>query len=374
MSTRAVLVLVGTRPEAIKMMPVVRALRSAGVALRLAATGQHRELLDQAFAAFGERPDLDLGLMTENQTPTEIAARVTTAVEQLLAAERPALVLVHGDTTTAMAAALAAFHAGVPVGHVEAGLRSHDLARPFPEELNRVAIDEVATLCFAPTESAAANLRRESARERTILVTGNTGIDALLQIAGELDGAAPAPAAGRRLILVTGHRRESFGAGLERICEALLRLAERDDVEIVYPVHLNPAVREAVLRRLTGQPHIRLIEPVGYVEMVKLMRAAAIILTDSGGIQEEEEALGRPVLVMRDVTERPEAITTGAARLVGTDPDAIVREAVLLLEDAAEYASRAKPVFPYGDGQAAGRIAKAVAEFVAGGLRERARQ
>jgi UDP-N-acetylglucosamine 2-epimerase (non-hydrolysing) len=263
-----------------------------------------------------------------------------------------------------MAAALAAFDAGIPVGHVEAGLRSHDPARPFPEELNRVAIDRVATLCFAPTESAAANLRREGKSDRTIMVTGNTGIDALLQVARRLDGPAPAPDAGRRSILVTGHRRESFGAGLEGICHALARLANRGDVEIVWPVHLNPAVREAVIDRLSRRPHIRLVEPVGYVEMVRLMQAAAIILTDSGGIQEEAPALGRPVLVMRDVTERPEAIAMGAARLVGTDPNTIVRETVLLLDDKAEYASRSKPVFPYGDGQAAGRIAEAVAEFI----------
>lgn len=369
MSTDPVLIFVGTRPEVIKMMPVARALRGAGVAHRLVATGQHRQLLDQAFAGSGERPDIDLGLMTEGQTPTQIAARLMPAVERLIGAERPPLVLVHGDTTTAMAAALAAFHAGMPVGHVEAGLRSHDLARPFPEEFNRIAIDAVATLCFAPTEGAAANLRAESARERTILVTGNTVIDALLEIAGGLDGGELARAGlelngSKRLILATGHRRESFGAGLEAVCEALVRLAARGDVEIVYPVHLNPAVRGTVMDRLAGRAGIRVIEPVGHVEMVALMQTAAIILTDSGGIQEEAPALGKPVLVMREVTERPEAVALGAARLVGTDPEAIVREAVLLLDDEAEYAARAKPVFPYGDGQAATRIAAAVAEFL----------
>lgn len=368
-----VLIVIGTRPEAIKMLPVVRALRERGIALRLVATGQHRALIDQAFAAFDEWPDRDLGLMTEGQTPSETVARVMPAIGGLLAAERPALLLVHGDTTTAMAAALAAFHAGVPVGHIEAGLRSHDLAHPFPEEFNRIAIDAVASLLFAPTDGAAENLRRESPRERTILVTGNSGIDALLHVVGQLNGAELERACltldpAKRLILVTGHRRESFGPGIQRICTALGRLADRDDVEIVFPVHLNPNVYGAVTARLGDHPNLRLIEPVGYVEMVALMRAAHLILTDSGGVQEEAPALARPVLVMREVTERPEAIALGAARLVGTDPDKIVREAELLLDDDAEYAVRAKPVFPYGDGRAAPRIAAAVADFISARL------
>ncbi|MGQ0660496.1 non-hydrolyzing UDP-N-acetylglucosamine 2-epimerase [Sphingosinicella sp.] len=371
MSKPFVLTVIGTRPEAIKMLPVVRALRAAGVPLRLVATGQHRELLGQAFAAFDEQPDRDLGLMTEGQTPTDVATRAMPAIAGLIEAERPALMLVHGDTTTAMAAALAAFHAGVLIGHVEAGLRSHDLARPFPEEFNRVAIDTVASLLLAPTAGAAANLRRESPRDRTIVVTGNTGIDALLHVAGRLDGgelarAGLAPDPAKRLILVTGHRRESFGPGFERICAALARLAARGDVEILYPVHLNPNVREPVAARLGGHPNIRLVPPVGYVEMVALMQAAAVVLTDSGGVQEEAPAIGKPVLVMREVTERPEAVALGAARLVGTDPDVIVREVAALLDDAAEYAARSKPVFPYGDGRAAPRIAAAVVEFLAG--------
>lgn len=364
-----VLIVIGTRPEAIKMLPVVRALREAGVAQRLVATGQHRELIDQVFSPFGEKPDRDLALMTEGQTLSDVTARAMPAVARLIEDDRPALMLVHGDTTTAMAAALAAFHAGVPVGHVEAGLRSHDLTRPFPEEFNRIAIDTVATLLFAPTEGAAANLRRQGPRARTVLVTGNSGIDALLDVAARLDGGELERAGltldpGKRLILVTGHRRESFGPGFERICAALLRLAERDDVEMVYPVHLNPNVREAVTARLGGSPNIRLIEPVGHAEMVALMQAAHLILTDSGGVQEEAPALGKPVLVMREVTERPEAVALGAARLVGTDPDLIVREAALLLDDKTEYAARSKPVFPYGDGRAALRIAAAVAEFL----------
>ncbi len=369
MSASFVLTVIGTRPEAIKMMPVVRALREAGVPQQLVATGQHRGLTDQVFAVFGERPDRNLGLMTDKQTPSDVAARVMPAVARLIEAERPALMLVHGDTTTAMAAALAAFHAGVPIGHVEAGLRSHDMTRPFPEEFNRIAIDAVATLLFAPTEGAADNLRRESPRDRMILVTGNTGIDALLHVTSRLDGAELARAGlardpDKRLILVTSHRRESFGPGLERICLGLARLAARGDVEIVYPVHPSPDARELVHARLTGQANIRLVAPVGYVEMVALMQAAALILTDSGGVQEEAPALGKPVLVMRDVTERPEAVALGAARLVGTDPDVIVREAAILLDNEAEYAARAKSVFPFGNGHAAPRIAAAVTQFL----------
>lgn len=347
------------------MLPVVRALRACGVRLRLVSTGQHRALLDQVFATFDERPDCDLGMMRDGQAPSDVAARVLPAIARLIEDARPALVLVHGDTTTAMAAALAAFHAGVPVAHVEAGLRSHDLARPFPEEFNRVAIDTVATLLFAPTEGAASNLRREGPRDRTILVTGNTGIDALLYVAGRLGGDELERAGltldpARHMILVTGHRRESFGAGFERICSALIRLAARDDVEIVYPVHLNPNVREPVTARLAGHPNIRLVPPVGYVEMVALMQAAAVVLTDSGGVQEEAPALGKPVLVMRDVTERPEGVAIGAARLVGTDPKVIVSEVAALLDDRDEHARRSIAMFPYGDGRAASRIAAAV--------------
>ncbi len=365
-----VLAVFGTRPEAIKMLPVVRSLRERGdVDLRVAVTGQHREMLDQVFAAFGEKPDIDLDLMAPGQTLSDITTRVLERMGSLLAEEQPSLVLVHGDTTTAMAAAMAAFYAKVPVGHVEAGLRSHDMARPWPEEFNRVAIDAVAELLFAPTEAAAENLRRESPRERAISVTGNTGIDALLHVAGALTGIEIEALdlgldAARPLVLVTGHRRESFGDGFARICDALARIAARGDVDLVYPVHLNPQVLDVVTERLDDAGSIRLIPPVGYWEMVALMQRATLILTDSGGIQEEAPALGKPVLVMRDVTERPEAIATGVASLVGTDPDRIVGEVARLLDDAEYYASCARPVFPYGDGQAAGRIAATVASFV----------
>jgi len=268
-----------------------------------------------------------------------------------------------------MAAALAAFYAQVPVGHVEAGLRSHDIASPWPEEYNRVAIDAMAELLFAPTQTAAENLRRETPRERAITITGNTGIDALLYTAGRLKGDELAtldtpldPA--RRLVLVTGHRRESFGDGFDRICDGITRIAKRDDIEVVYPVHLNPQVMGVVRERLSGCDNVHLIAPVDYVQMVALMKHAHLILTDSGGIQEEGPALGKPVLVMRDVTERPEAIDAGVASLVGTDPDLIVREVFRLLDDPDYYTGRARLVFPYGDGTAADQIAETVATFV----------
>lgn len=367
---RPILSIVGTRPEAIKMLPVVRALRALrGPPLLVVTTGQHRSMLDQVFASFEEAPDLDLDIMEPGQTLTAITSKVLSRMEQVFAEHRPGLVLVHGDTTTAMAAATAAFYARIPIGHVEAGLRSHDIAQPFPEEFNRVAIDAVADLLFAPTQRAAADLRRESRRERRILVTGNTGIDALLYTAARLNGAADGDLGfphdpGRRLVLVTGHRRESFGGGFDRICDALARIAARDDVDIVYPVHLNPQVRGPVQARLADYANLHLIDPVDYRRMVALMKRAHLILTDSGGIQEEAPALGKPVLVMRSVTERPEAIETGVASLVGTDPDLIVRETARLLDEPDHYASRARAVFPYGDGRAAERIARACYEHM----------
>jgi len=364
-----ILMVIGTRPEAIKMLPVARALRARGMPLLVVTTGQHRTMLDQVFAVFGESADRDLALMAPGQTLTDITMRVLGAMEQLIAEYRPSVVLVHGDTTTAMAAALAGFYARVAIGHVEAGLRSHDLARPYPEEFNRTAIDAVADLLFAPTEGAAANLRRESPRDRAIFVTGNTGIDALLHVAGTLTGEELRPLdlpinGVRPLVLVTGHRRESFGDGFAGICEGIARIAERGDLELVYPVHLNPQVQGPVRERLGGLANVHLIEPVDYVTMVALMQRARLILTDSGGIQEEAPALGRPVLVMREVTERPEAIATGVASLVGTDPDRISAEAARLLDDQAHYAGRARAVFPFGDGTAALRIADTLSSFL----------
>ena len=357
----------GTRPEAIKMMPVVREIRRRGTLRQIVCvTGQHRQMLDQVFSAFEERADIDLDVMEPNQSLGTMTGKVITRMGEVLAGHQPALVLVHGDTTTAMAAALATFYARTPLGHVEAGLRSHDLARPWPEEFNRVAIDCIADLLFAPTEQAAANLRQEYNRRGRIVVTGNTGIDALLHVARRFDSdrrleaqiaaAYPFLDPARRLILITGHRRESFGTGFQSICDGLSALAARPDVQLVYPVHLNPNVRDVVHARLSQHDNIHLIAPVEYLDMVFLMRRAHVLVTDSGGIQEEGPALGKPVLVMRDVTERPEALATGVVRLIGTDPALMQREVDLLLDDPIEYARRARPVFPYGDGTAAVRI------------------
>jgi len=373
---KRILLVFGTRPEGIKMMPVLRALRArAGMTPIVCITGQHRQMLDQVFAAFAEQADCDLDIMQPNQTLADITARVLQRLGAVIAAERPDLVLVHGDTTTAMAAALAAFYARLPIGHVEAGLRSFDLQQPWPEEFNRVAIDCIADLMFAPTEGAAANLAREYNRRGRVLITGNSGIDALLHIAARLqaDSALSAEIAARypfldparRLILITGHRRESFGEGFARICDGLLAVAARGDVQLVYPVHLNPQVRDVVQARLGAHPAIQLIAPVEYVDMVYLMQRAHLLITDSGGIQEEGPALGKPVLVMREVTERPEALATGNVQLIGTDPARMRACVDALLDDPAEYAARARPAFPYGDGQAAERMIDAIEEFFA---------
>lgn len=363
---KRILISIGTRPEAIKMMPVIHAGRASGLNITVAVTGQHREMLDQVFATFGEQPDVDLDLMTAGQALPELTALVLTSMSDVIARISPDIVLVHGDTTTAMASALAAFYARVPVGHVEAGLRSFDLSRPWPEEFNRVAIDSFAEWMFAPTRSAAENLACEYGRTRQIFVTGNTGIDALLSTSGRLDADTNLrnEVAARysfldpslRLVLVTGHRRESFGEGFERICQALAELAGRRDVQILYPVHLNPNVRDVVHSRLYHLKNLFLIEPVDYMDMVYLMKHSAVLLTDSGGIQEEGPALGKPVLVMRDVTERPEALQTDVVRLIGTEVSRIVHEVSSLLDLADEYRARARAVFPYGDGTAGRQI------------------
>ncbi len=361
MAVRVMLVF-GTRPEAIKMLPVVKALRASSTLQPIVVvTGQHRQMLDQVFEAFGERPDVDLEIMSPGQTLTDVTVRVLERLSDILKSLKPELVLVHGDTTTAMAAGLAAFYAGMPVGHVEAGLRSNDIRRPWPEEFNRVAVDSFADYCFAPTTESAENLNRESCRDRLVAVTGNTGIDALMYMAQRVEDetlqSCEAPLLrDRKLVLVTGHRRESFGGGFDRICEGIRRIAARPDTQVIYPVHLNPQVREVVMAQLGDLENVNLIAPVDYPTMVALMKSAKIILTDSGGVQEEGPALGKPVLVMRDVTERPEALATGVVSLVGTDPDIISSEVDRLLDDPAYYASRARPVFPYGDGTAAAQI------------------
>jgi UDP-N-acetylglucosamine 2-epimerase len=361
----------GTRPEGIKMMPVVREIRTrASMDQIVCVTGQHRQMLDQVFAAFNERPDIDLDIMAPGQTLGDITAKVIVRMGEVIAREKPDLVLVHGDTTTAMATAMAAFYAHVPIGHVEAGLRSFDLKRPWPEEFNRVTIDSIAEFLFAPTEKSAENLRGEYNRRGRIVVTGNTGIDALLYIASgwtrepwlEAEMAAKYKFldSARRLIVVTGHRRESFGAGFQAICDGLTSVASRGDVEVVYPVHLNPQVQGVVRERLSGCANIHLIEPVEYIDMVFLMRRATLLITDSGGIQEEGPALGKPVLVTREVTERPEALATDVVRLIGTDPGLMRREVDALLDNPGEYQRRAQPFFPYGDGTAAKRIVDAI--------------
>lgn len=365
-----VLTVCGTRPEAIKLAPVIRELeRDPVIQSRLCTTGQHREMLDQVFEAFALKADHDLALMEPGQGLNKLAAKAIAALDPVLEAERPDRVLVHGDTTTALAAGIAAFHRGIPVGHVEAGLRTGDLARPWPEEMNRRCIDAFADQLYAPTPAARDNLLAEALGPREILVTGNTVIDAL-EIARQAVARVPVPEGlraassrwqpGARVILVTGHRRESFGAGFEGICHALRRLADRGDVEIVYPVHLNPNVRGPVSERLGDCARIHLVPPLPYLPFVWLMNRAHLVLTDSGGVQEEAPSLGKPVFVMRSVTERPEAIAAGTAMLVGTDPDRIVAAVARVLDNATEHARIARIANPYGDGRAACRIVAAI--------------
>jgi UDP-N-acetylglucosamine 2-epimerase (non-hydrolysing) len=366
-SMKTVLIVFGTRPEAIKMAPVVSELRrSAVLNVRVCVTAQHREMLDQVLRLFDITPDYDLNLMRAGQDLSDITARVISEMRPVLADCRPDLVLVHGDTTTAMAAALAAFYARVPVGHVEAGLRTNDIYSPWPEEMNRRLVGRLATLHFAPTTLSEAALLAEGIAADAIHVTGNTVIDALLDVVarldtdaslvGELDERFAFLDRSKPLVLVTGHRRENFGGGFENICMALRELAGRSDINIVYPVHLNPNVQEPVNRLLRDARNVYLIDPLEYLPFTYLMKRAAIVLTDSGGIQEEAPSLGKPVLVMRDNTERPEAVQAGTVRLVGTDAARIVENVTALLDDAALYATMAAAHNPYGDGRASKRI------------------
>lgn len=361
-----VLFVFGTRPEAIKLCPLVRRLAGQPERFdaRVCVTAQHRSMLDQVLEAFEVRPHHDLNLMLPDQSLAQLTARVVAALEPVIQAERPDLLLVQGDTTTTFCAALAAFYSQVRVGHVEAGLRTGDRHQPFPEEINRVLTTRVADLHFAATEEAAANLRAEGVPGGSIFVTGNTVIDAVLYIRDGLEqgrlarGSWPFLHPTRRLILVTAHRRESFGEGFERICQALVTLAARPDVQIVYPVHRNPNVRGPVHRRLDGLPNIHLLDPLEYVPFVDLMTRSHFILTDSGGVQEEAPSLGKPVLVMREKTERPEAVRAGTVRLVGTAVDTMVAEAARLLDDPEHYRRMARRHNPYGDGRACDRIAE----------------
>jgi UDP-N-acetylglucosamine 2-epimerase (non-hydrolysing) len=326
-------------------------------------------MLDQVLESFHVRPDYDLNVMTPGQTLAQTTARVLEMLDPVLTSDGADMAIVQGDTTTTLAGALAAFYRHIPVGHVEAGLRTGDLEQPFPEEMNRVVTSRVTALHFAPTEGAKRNLQEEGAPSNRIFVTGNSGIDAVLYVAGELgQGRLPTCAwpwldAARKLIVVTAHRRESFGEGIQKICDALARLAERDDVQIVYPVHRNPNVLDPVTERLGGRENVTLLEPLEYVAFVDLMRRAHLLITDSGGIQEEAPSLGKPVLVMRDCTERPEAVEAGTVKLVGTSPEKIVSEAVRLLSDDAEYARMSRIHNPYGDGRASERIVEAIAAY-----------
>ena len=360
------LLVCGTRPEAIKMAPLMqRLVRTPGVEARLCSTGQHREMLAQALALFDLEPDVDLDVMRAGQSLVDVSGAVMRGLAGTFADWLPDRVLVHGDTNTTAAATLASYYHRVPVAHVEAGLRTGNLLAPWPEEGNRRVVGALAERHYAPTAEAQGNLLRENVDPGAILVTGNTVIDALLSVASRLedDPAFAAEAArgldfdpARRLILVTGHRRENFGQGFEDICRALGRIAERPDVQVVYPVHLNPAVREPVERLLAGRDNVHLIEPLGYLPFVHLMRRADVIVTDSGGIQEEAPALGKPVLVMRETTERPEAVAAGTVRLVGTDPERIVAETTRLLDDAAHRERMSRASNPYGTGDACRRI------------------
>lgn len=363
-SKKRILVAVGTRPEAVKMAPVVHALKAQPWAdVRVLATAQHRQMLDQIHAFFGIAPDLDLDLMRKNQSLADLTARMVAALDPVLADERPDLVLAQGDTTTVMVTALASFYRKVPFAHVEAGLRTGDVHNPFPEEMNRVLVGRMASLHFAPTQGSADNLANEGLREN-VHVTGNTVIDALLWAAERVDTKPFEPAPGKRLVLVTAHRRENFGAPFESVCAALRAVADRGDVQLLYPVHPNPNVHDTAHRVLGDHPAIRLTAPLDYPDMVAAMRACDLILTDSGGVQEEAPSLGKPVLVLRTTTERPEGVTAGAAKLVGTDRDAITSEANRLLDDRGAYDAMAKVENPYGDGTASRRIAELCGAFV----------
>ncbi|MCB1693148.1 MAG: UDP-N-acetylglucosamine 2-epimerase (non-hydrolyzing) [Pseudomonadales bacterium] len=370
-----VLVVFGTRPESIKLAPLILALQQSDqFETEVCVTAQHREMLDQVLELFEIKPRYDLNVMKPGQTLNQITARVLEGLDAVYDDFKPDIVLVHGDTSTTFAASLCAYHKQIRVGHVEAGLRTGNLYSPWPEEANRKLTGVLTDMHFAPTPTAADNLRREGVPEDKIVVTGNTVIDALLMVtrkieddkamAGRLAGEFPFLDPSRRLVLVTGHRRESFGGGFERICESIRRIAEKhsDQVQVVYPVHLNPNVQGPVQKHLSDIDNVYLIPPLDYLPFVYLMTRSWFILTDSGGIQEEAPSLGKPVLVMRDTTERPEAVEAGTVKLVGTDVDVICESADRLLEDAGAYEAMSRAHNPYGDGHACERIVQALAE------------
>lgn len=368
----------GTRPEAIKMAPLVRRLRdTAGIRTSVITTGQHREMLDQVLQFFHITPDIRLDAMQAGQSISKLMSRLLADLDVALGSLEPSVVLVHGDTMTTLAAAMSSFYGGFPVAHVEAGLRTSNLLSPWPEESNRRLTSVLTRFHFAPTEQAKAALLAEGHAPDQIWVTGNTVIDALLDAIALIDGdparrrqlqdALPVPDGQRRLILVTGHRRENFDGGLAALCEALARIARRGDVEIVFPIHLNPVVQDVVRGRLSGDPAIHLLPPLDYPTFVTAMRSAHLILTDSGGIQEEAPSLGKPVLVLRDTTERPEGIRAGTVRLIGTNTDTVVAETTRLLDDQRHYEAMATAHNPYGDGKASMRIVEALQAQLAAG-------
>ena len=376
---RNILVFMGTRPEAVKLAPVVAALRSsADFRCTVVATGQHKEMFQQVAETFGIAVDADLDVMRPNQSLAGLTARLIDGVDSWLGSARPDMALVQGDTTTVLATALVCFYRRIPIGHVEAGLRTGNIWSPFPEEVNRKLATPLVSLHFAPTEAARAALLREAIPEESISVTGNTVIDALrIEVAAQGSDAALRDRLGEELsqligtdwaqvpkVLITGHRRENFGEGIEQICKAIATLAERfADHRFVYPVHLNPNVLVHVNRLLGGLPNVKLIPPQGYRNFVALMAQSRLVLTDSGGVQEEAPSLGKPVLVMRDTTERPEGVAAGTAHLTGTNAEAIVRHATRLLTDEAAYRSMATARNPYGDGYAAERIVKRIRRY-----------
>jgi len=366
-------VIFGTRPEAIKLAPVILAAKAnPHFKCKVCVTAQHRQMLDQVLKVFKIKPDVDLNLMRLNQTLAGLTARAISGIDTYLAQEKPDMIIVQGDTTTVFCAALCAFYHKIPIGHVEAGLRTGNKYSPFPEEANRVLATHLSTLHFAPTQKARQNLLQEGIAPERIFVTGNTVIDALFLARDKIKKKPPAIPqlcksilqSSQQLVLITGHRRENFGKGFQNICKAVKTLAQRfPETQFVYPVHLNPNVRKPVYSLLGNQENIHLIEPLGYLPFVALMNRSTIILTDSGGVQEEAPSLGKPVLVMRDTTERPEAVDMGTVKLVGTNVNAIIDNVATLLNDKKVYSAMASAVNPYGDGKATDRIISAIAHF-----------
>jgi UDP-N-acetylglucosamine 2-epimerase (non-hydrolysing) len=359
---KKILCIVGTRPEAIKMAPIILALkRNPEVVCHVLATAQHRQMLDQVLSVFGIVPDVDLDIMQANQQLPELTSRLLIKLDNVMANLEPDVVLAQGDTTTVMVAALASFYRKIPFGHVEAGLRTHNLFNPYPEEANRVIAGHLSKWHFAPTSESKENLLREGISDASVYITGNTVIDALMVGAEQCSAYAPEVPDGKKLILVTAHRRENFGQGMENICEAILQLvSRRNDVHVLFPVHPNPNVTDIVRRTLSQHTAVSLCSPLDYLPFVAAMKSSYFVLTDSGGVQEEAPALGKPVLVLRNETERPEAVALGLVKLVGTDVDRIVSNCEELLSNKATYARMAGGASPYGDGHAAQRIVEII--------------